>query len=294
MIILAHGGSGSDMEKHGEAVQKSVDAGLKAMERGSCALDVVEAVTVVLEDDPLFNAGTGSYMTIDGRYEMDASLMDDRGRVGAVANVTGIRNPVKLARKVVDTPHILMAGRGAEELARRLGFPEYVPSTEKAEKRLADVKEAIRKGDLPSWASPTWEPFLDKARGLLDLWGSDTVGCVVIDGEGNMAAASSTGGTSYKLPGRVGDSPIVGAGFYAGPAGAVTATGIGEEIMKRVVSWEVYRRMADGMHPADACKEVVSYAKGNPGAEMGVIAVSKEGWGEACTRTMAYGVYEKK
>ncbi|MDG6220666.1 MAG: isoaspartyl peptidase/L-asparaginase family protein [Candidatus Thermoplasmatota archaeon] len=291
-IILAHGGSGSDPETHEEAVREAVMAGRKVLEQGASALDIAEAVVKVQEDNPIFNAGTGSYLTLDGRYEMDASVMDDMGRMGAVANVSSVRHPISLARKVMDTPHVLLAGRGAEEFARRQGFPQYTPRSEKAEKRLLEVRESIRQGKYPDWTAGRWEPYTNEARKLLDDMGCDTVGCVVLDPSGRMAVACSTGGTSYKLSGRVGDSPLVGAGLYAGPAGAVTATGIGEEIIKRVASWEVYRRMEEGMNPQEACDQVVDKAKNDPGHEMGIIALSKNGWGAACTRKMAYYVDE--
>lgn len=291
-IILAHGGAGSKQEKHGEAVKKAVLKGVDGLNEGKGALDIAQAVVVAQEDNPIFNAGTGSYMTLDGKYEMDASVMDDAGKAGAVAGISGVKNPVLVARKVMDTPHVLLAGQGAVDFARRHGFPDYNPRSEKAEKRLAEVKEKVLRGQYPDWAKPRWDPYSDQAKNLINEVAGDTVGCVVLDEKGRMAATCSTGGTSIKLPGRVGDSPIIGAGIYAGPSGAVTATGIGEDIIKRVVSWEVYRRMADGMNPQEACDAIVDPLRKDASQEVGIIAVSKKGWGEACTVQMAYHVEE--
>lgn len=249
-------------------------AGMAALRKAGSALDAVVAATVVLEDDPRTNAGTGSRMRIDGSIQMDAALMDSGRRAGAVAAISNVKNPVLVARKVMETPHVMLAGEWATRFARKHGFPPYDPATEGARERLETAKEELAGKKVPAWA-----------RAWLQNQSADTVGAVVRDGKGRFAAASSTGGISFMLPGRVGDSPIVGAGLYAGPDGAVTATGVGEEIWRMLLSKFVYDRIAD-FGTQGACDEGLRmFPKSVP---IGVIAVGKGGEGESCNRAMAW------
>lgn len=273
-VLVVHGGAGST-DDVADGVEAALEAGLRTLGAGGDAVEAVVRAVVVMEDDPRFNAGTGSRLTLEGRAEMDASLMDSRGACGAVAILPSVRNPILVARRVLDGPHVLLAGDGALRYARKEGFPEYDPVTEEARRRLDEAKRRLVEGELPPWAE-RW-----RSHG-----GVDTVGAVARDDEGYMAAANSTGGVSIQLPGRVGDTPVIGAGLFAGPAGAVTATGIGEEIVRRVLSKEVYDALASGRGSQEACQEAVDRF---PAAfSVGLLAVDPGGWGAASNRSMAW------
>lgn len=175
-----------------------------------------------MEDNPTFNAGTGSVLTIDGNCEMDASVMTHLGEFGAVGCIKDVKNPIYVARKVMEeTDHLLLVGSGAEKFARRMGFEKYNPITETQKERLLKLK-----------ANPESEYF-PKLKKYLDL---GTVGAVAFDNKNRIAVANSTGGIRGKLPGRVGDSAILGAGAYASLLGGAVATGHGEMIMKLLLS----------------------------------------------------------
>jgi len=272
---VTHCGAGSSIA----VVDGAKDAGhigLSVLEMGGPAIDAVTDAIVALENDPRMNAGTGSRLRIDGRAQMDASIMTDDLEAGAVAAVEYVKNPVLVARKVMETPHVLLVGPDAIRFARRMGFRRYDPVTPEAIKRWKQSLEKIRKGDVP--------PYAKKWIAFKDLIG--TVGAVARDSAGRFCAGSSTGGTAFMMPGRVGDSPILGAGIYCGPAGAVSVTGAGEEILRHVLSKFVYDRMAGGgttQAASDAGLRL--YKKTVP---IGIIAVGKDGAGEACNRSMAW------
>jgi L-asparaginase / beta-aspartyl-peptidase len=220
--LIVHGGAGSVCPARERAPRKAamleaVEAGATILRAGGSALDAVMASVVVLENHPLFNAGYGSTLNADGEVEMDASVMvaDSRGsRAGAVAAVAGIRNPVQLARAVMEhTPHVLMAGQGAERLAHRYGI------------EVCDPQELI---------SPrARERYLDRIKREKEAAEEKhgTVGAAAVDVYGKLSAATSTGGVPGKLPGRVGDSAIIGAGTFANEVAAASATGHGEAII---------------------------------------------------------------
>ena len=227
--IAVHGGAGDwDEALHEQAragVYAAVKQGGTLLAQGSSALDAVTAAVTVLEDDPLFNAGTGSVLNRDGEVEMDASVMTghDLG-FGAVAAIRRVRNPVLVARRVMESSgHALLVAQGAVRFARKHGFGDYDPITEAA--RIA----------------------FQRARAELRL---GTVGAVALDGEGRLAAATSTGGTLLKLPGRVGDTPLPGAGTYATSDAAVSATGKGELTMRVLAS----KSICDLVTPAFPCR----------------------------------------
>lgn len=248
---------------------------MEVLRRGGRALDAVVEAVVVLEDDPRLNAGTGSRMRIDGRIQMDAALMNEALEAGAVAAIETVRNPIRVARDVMDTPHVLLVGPDALAFARSKGHAPYDPATPAARAKLQVSLQQIKEGRLPQYAR--------KWKGM-DLHG--TVGAVARDRWGHFAAGVSTGGTSFMMPGRVGDSPILGAGLYAGPRGAVCATGIGEEIMRRVASKYVYDQMAAGTSAQKAADRGLALFP--RGVNVGVIVAGKRGWGEACDADMAF------
>jgi L-asparaginase/beta-aspartyl-peptidase (threonine type) len=273
-ILVTHCGAGSDASTR-DAADRSGAAGLAILNRGGSALDGVLEAIVVLEDDPRLNAGTGSRMRIDGRIQMDAALMDSRMAAGGVAVIEDVKNPIRVAREVMDTPHLLLAGRDAVAFARSKGHPPYDPATPESRRRLEESLVKLRQGRLPAYA-----------RNWRRIEVHDTVGAVGRDRRGRFAAGSSTGGTEFMMPGRVGDSPLVGAGLYAGPSGAVTVTGIGEEIIRRVLSKVVYDRIADGLSPQRAADRGLALFRHS--VPVGIIAVSRRGWGAASNRDMAF------
>jgi L-asparaginase/beta-aspartyl-peptidase (threonine type) len=248
---------------------------MSVLKRGGRALDAVVEAIVVLEDDPRLNAGTGSRMRIDGRIQMDAAVMDWDLEAGAVAGIELVKNPIRVAKDVLRTPHVLLVGSDAIAFARSKGHPAHDPATPESRHRLQDSLARIRNGQLPRYA-----------RKWRDVDLHDTVGAVARDRRGRFAAGTSTGGTSFMLPGRVGDSPIVGAGLYAGPHGAVSVTGIGEEIIKQVLSKFVYDRLAEGAAPQGAADRGLGlFPRDVP---IGIVAIGDRGWGEACNARMAY------
>jgi beta-aspartyl-peptidase (threonine type) len=253
--IAVHGGcgrwDGRDTRGALRGVRAAVDAARRILGSGGSALDAVCAAVVVLEDDPLFNAGTGATLNRDGDVEMDASVMvGDELHCGGVAAIRRVRNPVLVARRVMEeTPHVLLAGRGAKTFARRQGFRDYDPITPESRRRFRSAKAA------------------EAARG--------TVGAVALDAEGRLAAATSTGGIALKLPGRVGDSPVPGAGNYATPSAAASATGRGELILRHVVTKALCDRVAAGRGAARAARETLQRLPLERGDSVGVIALDR-------------------
>lgn len=272
--VVVHGGSGSPSELS-DGPERAAAAGSALLQRGSSAVECVTECVSIMEDDSRFNAGTGSVLRFDGIAYMDAAVMSSSGECGAVAHITSIRNPVRLAREVMKTPHVLLVCDGAIELARSLGFQEYDVSTDRGRERLKREIDDFSKGKRPEWPK-NWKTY-----------SVDTVGSVAMDALGNFAAANSTGGTFPALKGRVGDVPMIGCGIYAGRKGAVAATGIGEEIIRKVLSKTVYDMMEHGMHPQEAVEAGISLY--DRSVSVGLIAISREGTGVASTRQMAHG-----
>ncbi|MFH1226654.1 MAG: isoaspartyl peptidase/L-asparaginase [Planctomycetota bacterium] len=286
VFIVAHAGVGSN-NSYSDATRKAVRRTAAILKKtGNILKSVVEGV-VMLENDPRLNAGTGSVMRLDGSIQMDAAVMDSRGNFGGVANIEKVKNPILVAYKVMcNSPHILIAGNGAVDFARKHGFKEYDPSTPRARLRL---KKAIRKlntKSVPSWAGRHLRHYWRTKSGCSEA--CDTVGIALSDGKGRFAAAVSTGGTSYVLPGRIGDSPIIGSGIYAGEYGAVVATGIGEEILRKMLAREVYEQLRNGMDAQAACEWGVRlYDKSIP---IGLIAVTKSSSGVYANHQMASAI----
>jgi L-asparaginase / beta-aspartyl-peptidase len=262
--LIVHGGAGADpggREELRGGMRDAVAAGWRALAEGGTALDGVEAAVRSLEDHPRFNAGRGSTLTAAGTVETDASIMEgDRLRNGAVAAVSGVRNPITLARRILEAGgHSLFAGPGALARAQDLGVPLCDPAelvTEHQRRRLA----ALQAG---------------------------TVGAVALDRFGTIAAATSTGGTSGKLPGRVGDSALIGCGTYAeSPLGGVSCTGDGEAIIRVTLArraLEILRSVGD---PAQACEVALSVLVEEGGGQGGLILVDwrgRVGWARSTT-----------
>jgi len=238
LVIIVHGGAGdwpSKLHKQGlSGVGIAADRGFRILSKGGSALDAVEAAIVVMEDNPVFNAGRGSTLNLVGEIETDAAIMDGKTlKGGGVALLRDIRNPIKAARIVMDkTDHVLIAGESARKLALANGLAK---SNLRVSKRVHAWKEGLRKlkKNRVLYLSGTSPEILQRFL----LKSSDTVGALALDNDGNLAAACSTGGVSLKLPGRIGDSAILGAGLYAdNESGAATATGIGEQAVRLVIS----------------------------------------------------------
>lgn len=230
--LIVHGGAGdriTNAERVRKAIALALQAGKKRLqERGP--LEAVIQIVQWMEDDPIFNCGTGSTLNLAGEAEMDASVMTGDGRFGAVAALRRVRNPILVAKKVMEeTDHLLLAGDGALQFARHCGFLDWDAVTPERQKALAELKEN---------GSPYF-PHLHQY--LKDTY--STVGAVARDDEGQLAVATSTGGITGKLPGRVGDSAICGAGTYACSWGATSATGHGEEIMRHMLAFRTSQSM---------------------------------------------------
>ncbi|HEY0944515.1 MAG TPA: isoaspartyl peptidase/L-asparaginase [Opitutaceae bacterium] len=300
--LVIHGGAGvilrKDMTPELEAqyrakLQESLDAGYAVLDRGGPALDAVVAAIKVLEDSPLFNAGHGAVLNADGLCELDASIMEGRTRAaGAVAGVQHIRNPITLARDVMEkSEHVMLAGKGAERFAEKLGY-ELVPNeyfqTERRRKQLERAKALESKGgDLDKARQSQQErvSFItvdDNDDAGLDPLVTErkfgTVGCVALDQHGNLAAGTSTGGMTNKKFGRVGDSPIIGAGTYADNGTcALSATGHGEFFIRTAVGKDVSAQMEYAGRSLSAAAQTTITKVGALGGTGGVIAIDAHG-----------------
>jgi beta-aspartyl-peptidase (threonine type) len=262
-LLIVHGGAGklSDPDGHRKGVKAALNQGYPVLLKLG-ALEAVVAVVSALEDDPVFNCGLGSALTIEGTVEADASVMLSDGRCGAVGVVRGVKNPIVLARKVMEeTDHILLVGEGAERFARSLGYKtNHNLVTEPRAKLLESLKRSGK------------APYLPRFENFLDL---GTVGAVAQDEEGLIAVATSTGGLMGKLPGRVGDSAIIGAGTYASEHGGASATGHGEAIARLLITCWATELME--RYPAqEAIDRVISEAKLKDCA-CGIIGIDAQG-----------------
>jgi len=284
--LAVHGGAGrADQEDPGArhaGLRAAVEAAAAGLAAGGSALDAVEQAVSVLEDDARFNAGTGSVLTWDGRVEMDASLMEDGERFGAVAAITGVRNPVRVARRVLEeTPHWLLAGPGALAFARRLGFDSWDAMTPERRARWRALRRSVlaaarAQGRGGGKAPRGFEGLADFIRAHPEVRGTPgTVGAVALDRRGRAAAATSTGGVWLKLRGRVGDSALPGAGTFVGPGGAVSATGQGEEILRVQVARRAEALLADLGARQGAARAVEDATAA--GCECGLVAVDRRG-----------------
>ncbi|XP_028917419.1 isoaspartyl peptidase/L-asparaginase [Ornithorhynchus anatinus] len=271
LVIVVHGGAGGNaphpedrQEKLRQGVTKAALKGYDILRGGGRAIDAVEGAVVVLEDDPEFNAGCGSVLNEQGKVEMDAIIMDGKDlSSGAVSAVKRIANPIKLAHLVMEkTRHTLLTDQGAALFAKAMGVPEIPEEQLVTEQNLKRLEKAKLKGDQL--------PASEKDLG--------TVGAVAMDGQGNVAFATSTGGIVNKMIGRVGDSPCIGSGGYAdNHIGAVSSTGHGESIMKVNLARLTLFHMEQGMSPEEAASNALNYMKTRVQGTGGLIVVSKEG-----------------
>ncbi|EEB74109.1 isoaspartyl peptidase/L-asparaginase family protein [Thermococcus sp. AM4] len=276
--IIVHGGAGTIRKEERipkviEGVREAVLAGWRELKRGS-ALDAVEEAVKALEDNPIFNAGTGSVLTLDGKVEMDAAIM--RGKTleaGAVAGIWGVKNPISVARKVMEkTDHVLLIGEGAVKFARLLGFEEYDPVTEERLKQWEELrKKLIEKGETRHWK---------KLNELIKEYPEvlrSTVGAVAFDGD-EVVAGTSTGGVFLKMFGRVGDTPIIGGGTYANEVAGASCTGLGEVAIKLALAKSATDLVRLGLDAQAASEAAISLATKYFGRDtMGIIMVDARG-----------------
>ncbi len=270
--LVIHGGAGvvsgrlaaHPQSRFEASLGQILDAGFEVLDRGGSSLDAVTTAVRMLEDDPLFNAGRGAGLTRDGTAELDASIMDGRDqKAGAVACVTRVKNPVELARRVMENSlHVMLVGTGADDFAREQGMILVPNEYFHTDERRAEL-EAVKQGRMSYHMSTP----------------HGTVGAVALDSQGHIAAATSTGGTTNKLPGRVGDSPIIGAGTYAkdGVCG-VSATGYGEYFIRAVAAHRLAATMEyRGFSLQDAARQLIQGTIPALGGNGGIIAIDAAG-----------------
>jgi beta-aspartyl-peptidase (threonine type) len=274
--LVIHGGAGSMRPKNGdpdhhekarEGLGSALEAGAAILVKGGSALDAAEASVRVLEDDPCFNAGRGSVLTSEGVIELDAAIMDGRDRrAGAVAGLRTTRTPISLARRLMEEgPHVFLSGKGADQFARDAGLEQVENDWFVTSERRRQLDELLESGGFDA----------DVKYG--------TVGAVAVDTEGHVAAATSTGGLTAKRWGRIGDSPLIGAGTYADDrAAAISATGSGEYFIRAVAAHQLAERVRLGGESLQAALDGVLADIGELGGTGGLIAVAPDGeaaWG---------------
>jgi len=317
--LLVHGGAWAIPDDaaaaHQAGVRRALDTGYAILAHGGSALDAVEAAVTVMEEDPVFDAGRGSFLTSDGRVQLDALLMDGgRMKAGGVACVEHLRNPIQAARLVLEkSPHVYFVGAGAEQFAHSHGMPlidnaELVLDREKERLKAAQQRQAAGFADatfsgLEDDKSPETAFSRRSATSSIEsdepaeFQSHDTVGAVALDINGNLAAGTSTGGTLNKTPGRVGDSSLIGCGCYADNlSAAVSLTGWGEPIMKLVLGKWATDRVAAGSAPEFTAREAMSYLHNRLGGHGGIILLGPDGrFGMAHnTPAMAWGMATEK
>ncbi len=317
-VLLIHGGAwampDNAIAAHENGIQHALAAGWDALQRGGSAVDAVEAAVTVMEDDDTFDAGRGSFLTRDGRVQLDALLMNGADlRTGGVACVERLRNPIQAARMVLEkSPHVYFVGSGAERFATQHGM-RLVDNTElivpRERERLMNFQKAEAAGERDTTFSGTPAEFRSGDRSALQeaspdqamaetaidaeieealppefrlddptLHSHDTVGAVALDANGCLAAGTSTGGTLSKAPGRVGDSSLIGCGCYAdNESAAVSLTGWGEPIMKLVLGKWAVDRVACGAAPQQAASDAIAYLFRRLGGHGGMILLGPDG-----------------
>lgn len=284
--IAIHGGAGTisrknmseEMEKeYRKTLEEVTNAGYEVLKKGGSALDAVETSIRIMEDSPLFNAGRGAVFTNAGKNELDASIMDGSDRnAGAVAGVTTVRHPISAARKVLaKSPHVMMSGPGAETFAKDQGCEIVKPEFFRVENRWKQLERARKKEQIKldhseDEGAVPWHKSVDKFG---------TVGVVALDQNGNLAAGTSTGGMTNKRWGRIGDSPVIGAGTYANNATcAVSCTGHGEYFIRWAAAYDVSAIMEyKGVSLKEAAEEVIQKKLKPAGGDGGLIAIDKQG-----------------
>ncbi|MGE5450693.1 MAG: isoaspartyl peptidase/L-asparaginase [Acidobacteriota bacterium] len=293
VAVVAHGGAASSVGAS-DGCRDATRLAIAKLTQGEPAIEAAIAGVVRLEDDGRFNAGSGAIYGLDGRtIEMDAAVMDSKGTLGAVACLSRVKNPILVASAVSRTPHCMLVGEGANRFAKVLDLPEFEGLRLQAQTHHRQVLQ-----ELLTHAPPTGRQSAASYRGLWNYptsWdaamkqhGHGTVGVVVRDRHGGFAVATSTGGCAPALMGRVGDTPLVGCGFYVGQMGAIAVTGVGEYIIRHMMAREVYQWLCEGMRLQDALDRAVALVP--PDVSLGLIGVTELEAASSCNGEMAVDV----
>jgi beta-aspartyl-peptidase (threonine type) len=281
IAIIVHGGAGIVTPERAEGVQEGCKeaalVGWLILQAGGSALEAVEAAVRSLEDNPMFNAGTGACLTSDGNIELDAGIMEGYTlQVGAVACVELIKNPISLAREVLESPHVLLVGKGAQEFALERGI------------HLCELEDLVTERQYQIWldtkaqaSGEAEEEPRHHRREVASIEAREekhgTVGAVAIDMTGRLAAATSTGGIPNQYPGRVGDSPLVGCGFYADDNAAVSCTGYGEDFTRLLIAKRAADYVARGQTAREAAETAIAFLGAKATGTGGLIIVDRKG-----------------
>lgn len=281
--IVIHGGAGTILKKnmtpekeaaYREKLEEAIRVGYNILEKGGSSLDAVQKTINVMEDSPLFNSGKGAVFTHEGYNEHDASIMDGKTlNAGASAGTRIVRNPINLARAVMeDSPHVLLSGRGAEEFAKEKGLTIVDPSYFFTDSRMETLKRVIESENQKNKVSAFYDENIKDSK-------YGTVGCVALDKNGNIVAGTSTGGMTNKRWGRIGDSPIIGAGTYANnKTCGISSTGWGEYFIRGVVAYDISALMEyKGMSLKEATHEVIQNKLTQLGGDGGIVALDSQG-----------------
>ena len=283
--LIAHGGAGNwrpgSEDDAVDGLRAAVEAGRAVLRAGGSSLDAVCATVVLLEDNPIYNAGTGAVLNFDGFCELDASVMvSEASQAGAVAALQRVKNPVLVARKVMEeTDHVMLAGEGAQRFARVMGFADHDPVTPARKADWQDKKARIE--EVLGKHSFKMRRFLKEHP----EYAGGTVGAAAVDRHGVLAAATSTGGVTMKLVGRVGDSPIPGAGNYASAHIAASATGTGEYVLRSLSARAISEQVEHGATLAQAMRAALEQMGRDFDADVGITAVDRHGVPVAQHRT---------
>lgn len=274
IAIVVHGGAGTLQPERRAVVEAGSKAaalvGWRVLQTGGAALDAVEAAVRALEDDPDFNAGKGACLTMNGTIELDAGIMDGRTlAVGAVSVIEHVKNPVVLARKVLESEHVLLSGRGAERFAAEHDFPFCTFDDLLTERQYQHWKKR-NDADEPRYYRREFGSITREEK-------HGTVGAVALDASGALAAATSTGGIHYKYPGRVGDSPLVGCGFYADEYAAISCTGDGEDFTRLLIAKRAADYVAGGAIAQAAAEAAIAFLGAHAKGTGGLIVVDRQG-----------------
>ena len=271
IALIVHGGAGAIEDQHvaphRDGARRAAQIGWQVLLKSGSALDAVEAAVIVMEDAPAFDAGVGSYLNRDGAVELDASIMDGRTLdAGAVAGVQRVKNPIVLARRVLESEHTFLIARGAEQFAQEKGIA------------LIENTELRTPKQIEIWKQCLANPPAPKDARYVPLQGYGTVGCVAVDRNGNIAAGTSTGGMKFKHVGRVGDSPLIGAGVYADSLrGGASSTGWGEAITRVVLAKSAVDALADNRDPREVARDAIEHLARRVGGTGGIILADRNG-----------------
>ena len=268
--IIVHGGAGDIpdemQEAHRTGTRRAAEAGWAVLSAGGSAMDAVEAAIVVMEDDETFDAGRGAFLNADGQVELDAGFMDGDGlQVGAVASVQFIQNPIRLARAVMEkSEHVLLVAQGAQRFAHKMGFP------------ICNLTDLAVPREFERWQKLLYDRTYSARKSFARA--SDTVGCVALDTAGQIAAGPSTGGVPNKMPGRVGDVPMVGCGFYAdNQYGGASTTGWGESIAKVLLARLGLHHLEQLGDPQAAAQAAIAVLEEKVNGLGGIILLAPDG-----------------